>query len=40
MALSLGMTAKNLRDVAMGFHLNYNDLQWSGVQGRSTGKRL
>ena len=32
MALSLGMTAKNLRDVAMAFHLNYNDLQ--GVEFR------
>ena len=26
MALSLGMTVKNLRDMAMTFHLNYNDL--------------
>ena len=33
MALSLGMTVKNLRDVAMAFHLNYNDLQ--GVEFRS-----
>ena len=32
MALSLGMTVKNLRDIAMAFHLNYNDLQ--GVEFR------
>ena len=34
MALSQGMTVKNLRDVAMGFHLNYNDLQ--GVEFSSS----